>query len=47
MDYEKVNEILMKILEQKYGVKINAKVVLKESENKWIIKKNTKEQKQN
>ena len=34
VDYEKINRALMEILEIKYDVKIQKKVILKE-ENKW------------
>lgn len=33
MDYEKINTILMKILERKYGILIEPKVVKKEDSN--------------
>lgn len=39
MNYEKINKVLMEILERKYNIKINAKVK-ERSENKW---KNLKE----
>lgn len=34
MDYEKINKALMEILETKFDVKIQKKVILKEGENK-------------
>jgi len=34
VDYEKVNAVMMKILENKFGVKIIPKVKLKEDKNK-------------
>lgn len=34
MNYEKINKVLMQILEKKYNVKINAKVIVKETETK-------------
>ena len=35
VDYEKINRALMEILEAKFNVKIQKKVILKEGENKW------------
>lgn len=32
MNYEKINDVLMKILENKYGIKINSKVEVKTNE---------------
>lgn len=33
MDFEKINAVLMKILEEKYNIKINARVIKKDDLN--------------